>query len=306
MDWEDDNCPICNTKAKGTDFSNNQAEVHCPLCGNYKITSEASSLRNRLVSDRVLKAKDPKIYGWIRLQNRNGNTPRITSDLLQSIVTAALPNLLDRADYLLDEAASTIFKRDEMFSRREPRYLAASFSDLPEEAEFVWKILFNRGFAEPMTNQGGTRVTIDGHLHAETLKQTKTSSEKVFIAMWFNNEMDEAYDKGLQIGVLDAGYKPVRIDRVEHTNKIDDEIIASIRTSAFIVADFTGHRAGVNFEAGFAMGLGMPVVWTCREDEIEDLHFDIRQYNCVPWKEPKDLAEKLKNRIEATIGRGPN
>lgn len=42
----------------------------------------------------------------------------------------------------------------------------------------------------------------------------------------------------------------------EHSNKIDDEIIGEIRRSAFIVADFTGHRGGVYFEAGFAMGLG--------------------------------------------------
>lgn len=36
----------------------------------------------------------------------------------------------------------------------------------------------------------------------------------------------------------------------EHANKIDDEIIAEIRRSAFLVADFTGQRQNVYFETG--------------------------------------------------------
>ena len=33
---------------------------------------------------------------------------------------------------------------------------------------------------------------------------------------------------------------------------------------------------------------------------------DIRQYNCIDWEEPKDLACRLKNRIEAVPGLGAN
>ena len=55
------------------------------------------------------------------------------------------------------------------------------------------------------------------------------------------------------------------------------------------------------FEAGFAMGLGRPVIWTCRKDDIDNAHFDTRQYNHIVWENEKELYEKLKNRIEATI-----
>ena len=70
-----------------------------------------------------------------------------------------------------------------------------------------------------------------------------------------------------------AGYDPLRIDRVEHVAKIDDEIVAQIRRSRFVLADFTGHRGGVYFEAGFALGLNLPVIWTCRQDAVDQLHF---------------------------------
>jgi len=88
---------------------------------------------------------------------------------------------------------------------------------------------------------------------------------------------------------------------------IDDEIIATIRRSKFLVSDFTGQRGGVYFESGFALGFGLRVIWTCRADELSAVHFDNRQYNFLVWEREKlsDLAKRLQNRIEATIGRGP-
>jgi hypothetical protein len=66
-----------------------------------------------------------------------------------------------------------------------------------------------------------------------------------------------------------------------------------------------GHRGGVYFEAGYAMGRGLPVIWTCKRDDIDTLHFDVRQYNCIDWTAPGDLATRLQKRIEALLGRGP-
>jgi nucleoside 2-deoxyribosyltransferase len=101
--------------------------------------------------------------------------------------------------------------------------------------------------------------------------------------MWFDDTMLNIYDNALAKGILDAGYKPHRVDQRDHNDKIDDEIIAQIRKSRFIVADFTGHRGGVYYEAGFAKGLGLEVIWTCREDEIENLHFDITHLYHFFW-----------------------
>lgn len=118
--------------------------------------------------------------------------------------------------------------------------------------------------------------------------------------------MQTIYDNAISAGILDAGYKPHRVDQREYNDKIDDEIIVQIKRSRFIVADFTGHRGGVYYEAGFAKGLGLEVIFTCRNDDMENLHFDIRQYNCIDWAEDKltDFRKKLSNRIERSLGRG--
>jgi hypothetical protein len=125
--------------------------------------------------------------------------------------------------------------------------------------------------------------------------------------MWFNPIMDEVWTEGFHPGIEDAGYKALRIDRHPHNNRIDDEIIVKIKESKFLVADFTARRGGVYFEAGFALGLGKPVIWTVREPELRKIHFDTRQYCFIPWtcdNLPK-LREDLRLRIEATIGKGP-
>ncbi|MBK6422872.1 MAG: hypothetical protein IPF77_11770 [Gemmatimonadetes bacterium] len=123
------------------------------------------------------------------------------------------------------------------------------------------------------------------------------------MAMWFAPELEAAWSEGFAPGITDAGFSPVRVDLVEHNGKICDRIIAEIRRSGLLVADFTGQRGGVYFEAGYAMGLGIPVIWTCRHDDASKLHFDTRQYNHIIWQTPQELREKLRDRILATVAR---
>lgn len=124
--------------------------------------------------------------------------------------------------------------------------------------------------------------------------------------MWFDDKMKQIYDEAFTKAIREAGYKPHRVDQREYNDKIDDEIIAQIRRSRFIVGDFTGHRGGVYYETGFAKGLGLEVIFTCRKDEIDKLHFDIRQYNCIDWETDHliEFTKRLTNRIESVLGHG--
>jgi hypothetical protein len=151
---------------------------------------------------------------------------------------------------------------------------------------------------------GMWRMTGSG-LMADEWKQEVGTSSQAFVAMWFSEALNTAWTDGLQKGVTAAEYKPLRIDTKEHANKICDEIIAEIRRSRFVVADYTGHRGGVYYEAGYAAGRGLQVILTCRKDQLANLHFDIRQYNCIDWESPDELAQRMQVRIEAVIGEGP-
>lgn len=144
-------------------------------------------------------------------------------------------------------------------------------------------------------------ITPAGLDRINNLSKIGRESRQAFVAMWFSENTDEIYEKGIKLAVEQAKYECKRIDLVEHNNKICDEIIAEIRRSRFVIADFTGNRGGVYYEAGFAMGLGLPVIWLVPEDELDKVHFDTRQYNYIVYKNPEELQKKLYSRIAATI-----
>jgi nucleoside 2-deoxyribosyltransferase len=121
-----------------------------------------------------------------------------------------------------------------------------------------------------------------------------------FVAMSFAEDFNSAFIDGIEPAIRDAGCEPLRVDKVHHNEKLCDRII-EIRRARFVVADVTGQR-GVYYEAGFAAALGLPVIWSCREDDMNNIHFDTRQYNHVVWGAPADLHEKLRDRIIASIG----
>ena len=135
----------------------------------------------------------------------------------------------------------------------------------------------------------------------DELRKSLVDSNQAFVAMWFVDETQVAWEEGIKPALVSTGFSPYRADRDPHNDKIDDRIIAEIRKSSILVADYTGRRGGVYFEAGFAMGLGIPVIWTCRDSEIDEAHFDTWQSNHVVWNDPADQQEKLSDRIAATI-----
>jgi hypothetical protein len=143
-------------------------------------------------------------------------------------------------------------------------------------------------------------------MQAEELDRSYTVSAQGFVAMWFDPSLNEVWTNGFDPGIRAAGFQPFRIDNKDYVGGISDEIMAEIRRSRFVVAAYTGHRGGVYFEAGFAIGLGLTVIPTCRDDESSELHFDIKHLNTLLWQTPAELADKLNKRIRAVIGAGPS
>lgn len=189
------------------------------------------------------------------------------------------------------------------------------------EVQYFMDYLHAQGYIQKTVIDGGrpaVGMTPAGIIHLEKLRTTITKSQQAFVAMWFGAEMGQVWQDGFDPGIRAAGYMPMRIDQHTHQNRIDDEIIAQIRRSRFVVSDFTtGHvstanggtelvpRGGVYFEAGFALGLGIPVIWTIRANQINGLHFDTRQYPHILWADAADLRTQLQARIVALIGQGP-
>ena len=174
-----------------------------------------------------------------------------------------------------------------------------------EEQTEIYMYMKTIGYIEFVVS-GTFKIAPNGWARLEEIKELNPDSEQCFVAMWFDDSMKDIYYNTITPAIEDAGYRPHRVDQREHAEKIDDEIIAQIRRSRFIIADFTGHRGGVYYEAGFAQGLGLEVIWTCNIAHENKLHFDIRQYNCIIWNNDdlEDFRKRLTFRIESIFGKG--
>jgi hypothetical protein len=179
-------------------------------------------------------------------------------------------------------------------------------ADGPDEVKYFIQELLRRGYLAG--SHSGLALTMPAWERLEEVKKAAHASTRCFVAMWFDDSMKETYEKAIAAAISDAGYEPLRIDRHEHVNRIDDEIIGQIKRSRFMVADFTGQRHGVYFEAGLMLGVARNVIWMCRKEELDKgsgLHFDIRQFNFIAYESVDEARKRLLDRILAIEGEGP-
>jgi hypothetical protein len=278
--------------------------------GEYKVIG---SYLPRLAN--LTESKKKRLTTWLVSQHRAGvAVPEITGDVLDAVARGRDMGFSERVNaavsfYGTESKIGGGILVDNQGAPRFDDFLALTESANAEEARSLVEMMEAMGLIKRWPNDR-TQLTPDGWLRFEELQKKQVQSSQAFIAMWFDPTTEEPYEKGLYRAIHDSGYDPRRVDRHHHhLNKVDDEIVAEIRRSRFLVADFTCEpgkvRGGVYFEAGFAMGLNIPIIWTCKDTSIKDLHFDTRQYPHILWKDSADLYTQLKARIGALIGDGP-
>lgn len=292
--------------------------------GRYQITrTAATNLQSAYAHDNTYKARLSRLISENQIQL---DRLRITSDLVEKIAEIRPLRPFEKAETLLRFMAKNTsalnmaglrWGNDVGFEELD-KALAATELVNSGEIEAVLEYLVRKGFCTTKIDQaagsGSVWLTLEGAEHVEAIRP-RQDSDRAFVAMWFSQDTQAAYDLGIAPAIRDNAFQPIRIDQKEHNNKIDDEILSEIRNSRFLVADFTCGifenggtpiavaRGGVYFEAGFAMGLGIPVIWTVRSDLINHVHFDTRQYNHIVWNSPEDLRKALGSRIGAVIGK---
>ncbi|MDR3494389.1 MAG: hypothetical protein P4L82_07285 [Ancalomicrobiaceae bacterium] len=316
MTWNLTKCPIWETPAEVKAYNGNDILTNSlRMDGLYRITDRVLAKLLAKQDDRL----SAKLTTWVVEQHRLGvEVPFIDEVILEAVARRQPMPVARRAEMLLayaDLVSEHIGFQINFGDKR--RLLAWTESSRIAEIEFLLKYTSHRGWVnvEYLASFNAElafylKISDNGYAKLDEIRSAHTISSQAFVAMWFDLSMKAAYDNGLKPGIEDAGYIAVRVDGVAHNNRIDDAIIAEIRRSRFLVADFThgdgGPRGGVYYEAGFAHGLNIAVIFCCRQDMIGQVHFDTRQYNHITWTEPAELRKKLADRISATIGDGPN
>ena len=274
-----------------------------------------------------------KLTDWLIEQREVGTKyPEITTKILESVKSRRKKAMSERIKSLISYLAKELDFGDvlapqglEMPYGKPPRLLKgldmlmAYSSTSTHEAVFscLGYCVSKKYLADMETSPPCYQMTVRGKMYAEEIsKENNQKSDQkedeqnlqCFVAMWFDESMDEVYEKAIEPAIRDMGYQPYRVDKDPHIERIDEKIIDQISKSRFIIADFTSKkgkpRGGVYYEAGFAHGFGLPVIRTCRKDRIGGVHFDTRQYQHILWEanDLRDFYDKIYLFIEGNIG----
>jgi hypothetical protein len=153
--------------------------------------------------------------------------------------------------------------------------------------------------------EGGLRISPTGWKKIEKLKQAQVASRYAFFDRQFDNpDLDVAFKVFLGQAVAETGYKLRTV--TQRAGLIDAIIEDEIRRCRFLIADLSDDNPGAYWEAGFAEGLGKPVIYISRAKDgklMKHTHFDTNHRHTVAWDldAPEDSAARLKAVIRNTL-----
>lgn len=300
-------CPICDQPGEDRGYNEglDARRFECDRCGTFLFDPHS----------RLIPLGDHRLSGLTREQWEHFHRPlsipydpREREELLRRAPDDK--DVRDKAKrLLLALERKTARPGENVNCGRETDYPLAYARDY-QELLYYLEHLSERGLVETVGEDRSAwtgRITPAGWDAIESYKKASPETDRVFVALWFDEQMNDPFRKGIRPALDDdCGYRAIRVDEEDFLGKICDQVIVEIRQSRFVVADVTGQRQAVYFEAGYAQGMGLPVVWSCHEDDIGNVQFDTRQENHIVWNTPENLREKLANRVQRVIGPGPH
>lgn len=294
----------------------NHSCYSCENCGNYRLFDSAKTIataNKHIISgylyevNRPLMLAEPNTYyelssSKVETLLKDSRIPKTTMQKLHKIL-------------LHHYKLNTPFGEDII-----PLHWTCGYARNEKEYRSMIKALSDSGYIEPnnvansingFLSGYSLNFTLTGIELAEQLTSTNINSKRVFVAMGFKDDLLEACEWAIKPACLACGFDAILISDTPHNNGITDEIMTEIKRSKFVIVDFTYNNNGAYFEAGYAQGLGRPIIRCCKEEwfdekdengnKINALHFDVQHYNTIIWKDHEDLCERLKNNIRVNI-----
>lgn len=118
----------------------------------------------------------------------------------------------------------------------------------------------------------------------------------VFVIMPFNKDFADVWKGGIEKAAKNEGFSPLRVDTINKSSNITDDIIDSIRKCKIAIVDVSSNNPNVMFELGFAIALGKPNIIISQS--VEQLPFDIRNIRTILYSNSWSGIEELRLKIQ--------
>lgn len=317
MNDYNETCIICGSPSSNTAVSDRpMTSIKCTICGNFIISDEAETYYgNNQEQDWI-----PLISYWIKSHQAKKPIEILRLTIKSIIDTTQLPKVKEQADNLLLWIGENVQKPNG-YTLIPINYLIPIVGAVDEaNVIYIAEYLKKQGYInhkdfqysvitkKPAIKDLDAQMTFKGWDKYDELKRTSKDSRLAFMAMKFNNSaLAKIFNEVIKDAVAKTGFEIRRLDEEKRAGIIDDKLRVEIRRSKFLIADLTDDNNGAYWEAGYAEGLGMQVIYICEEEKFKEkkTHFDTNHHLTVLWKDNqeslKNFAEELKATIRATF-----
>jgi hypothetical protein len=299
-------------------------QFDCSHCGAFIVDQiEYSHLLGYLNADKVpgvaqtpLQSKRQRsvMAHALRRMAASGKTPVLMDGMtLRILKEDRLPNLTEQRDNLLrwfgtvgEIGPSHLFGYDGLGAR------VGSAS--PGAFQLLLESMAADGFIRGKLGAGADgefKLGYRGLERLEQLERATPSGYNAFMAMKFGDAaLNRIVDDYFRQAVRDTGFELFRLDDKPEAGLIDARLRNEIRNCRFLIADLSHANLGAYWEAGYAEGIGKPVIYTCEksvfEGKVADTarpHFDTNHHLTIVWdgSDPIKAARYLKETIRFTI-----
>lgn len=123
---------------------------------------------------------------------------------------------------------------------------------------------------------------------------------QVFVVMKFGDKvLDSAYEGAIKPIFEKYGISVIRVDEIQNSGKISDQILDLISSSKYVFSDLTGSRPNCYYETGFSHAIGKEMILSCHKSET--IHFDLSGYRFIVWETESELRKELEKRVKSML-----
>ena len=307
-------CPVCGSQLKGTEERPGGRDTtffSCPKCGEFMLPSILiATLPNKLQTEKDASAKISHVLRTMQQVNKGAE---LSTNTVDEILKRPLPSPREQADLFVRWLAENVEGLGETVWVEPDTHSAIIGAKSLQGFALVLRHLFDVGLvtgnlAEAIGAPGRAYATLSfaGSDYYEQLRKGGVTYRKAFMAMKFGDPiLDQVLERVFKPCVKQTGFKLFRLDDAPRAGLIDDRLRVEIQASDFLIADLTHDNVGAYWEAGYAEGLGKPVIYTCEKQKFEKdkTHFDTNHHLTIVWdrNSPEESGERLKATVRATL-----
>lgn len=168
------------------------------------------------------------------------------------------------------------------------------------------------GLISTFVSDGGdiidATLLLEGWKHFKSLQERNPESKQIFMAMEFNEEAENFVNTHLKPLTKEMGFELKLLKEIiNEKSLIDDKLRVEIKKSRLLICDLTHGNQGAYWEAGYAEGLGIHVLYICHKKVLNSrskkkrAHFDVNHQEIFPWEDNESSITDFKEKLKAKI-----